>query len=153
MNILEAARMGTRQATVEDLAFICSSWLASYEKPFVTATVPDPSWLPKSIGMIRKSPRLLKALYLKEERLAIAHAVELRIPTVIYDIDNPSFIVGWFCGTPGHVDYIYVKQAFRRQGIGEFILKTLGPVSTVSHLTSAGLELARSCAETPRFIG
>lgn len=150
---LETAGLSIRDALPADLGFVCSSWLASYEKPFVTQETPDPHWVPKSILSIRKAPKVLKALYTKEERIVIHDILELRPAKVVFDIENPDFIVAWFVGTKGHLDYIYVKQDFRRSGLAKVLIENFEPIQTVGHLTKAGLELMRSCGQTPHYIG
>ncbi len=120
--------LGFRHATPEDLNFVRNSWFESYRKGGCAPEVGFDVYKP---GMERTISRLLER---SDTRVAFAREV-------------PDEIVGWVCqeivGRDVQTDvahYVYVKQAYRRNGAATRLLTTSKLYFT--HETRGGRHLA-----------
>ena len=62
---------------------------------------------------------------------------------VLRSVDRPELVVGWSCGTPGELHYVYVKREalgvkMRRQGLGWRLVRAHGEVRTYTHRVAPG---------------
>jgi ribosomal protein S18 acetylase RimI-like enzyme len=163
---LGAHGLAWRYAEELDLKFIVYSWKASFESHFISGdgTSPLDQRHAKVIEEQRrllpdvKARRLLLRVYHGDMSLLVAHLVvkafsdpEAPKPVVVYDPENPEFIMAWgLADDLGEVAFIYVKQAFRRQGLGTALLEALaGPEAILPRslfMTPAGLKLVQAQA-------
>lgn len=101
-----------------DTPLIFSSWLRSYR----------PS----------ADPKVDKDVYYREHHKVVERLLreaEVVVATAEGDDDT---VVGWVCSSPGVLHYVYVKEAFRRMGLGTWLLACQGPYSQYSHATRYG---------------
>ncbi len=100
-----------RLAGADDLPFIMRSWLESYGRGSPhTVLIPKPMFF-------AGHRKVVEAL--------------LRDPScqtwVACDAEDPSILLGFISGEPPtHAHYVYVKRAFRRQGIARGLADALG---------------------------
>jgi hypothetical protein len=115
----EKAGLGLRIAQPSDIRFVVSSWHASAFKPFLEGKTPCP-WPNLEITVLnaRRAGNLglLQRIYHAEMKGLIRAELASSPTLVVFDVENPSFLVAW-----GHRAYRYTKQAFRRQGIGSLL--------------------------------
>ncbi len=96
-----------RPAADADAGFVLNSWLKSYR---ASMTV-----VPSSQYFSRFGHRGLVMDLMGRQPIVVASWDE-----------DPAVIVGWSCGEPSKLlHYVYVKQAFRRQGIGTRLVAAL----------------------------
>lgn len=109
--------MGLRLAKSHDLKFVEASWRTSSEMPFLEGKRLLWPHLADSIAKCRKfnNMRMLKQIYNSEIMADIGKAIQLPV-LVVYDLDNPTYIVAWGCAS-----FTYVKQPYRKAGIGTFL--------------------------------
>lgn len=89
--------------------------LQESDRPFVLD-----SWN-KSYAQSRTAQRLGPRYYHEQERIGrwcIAHEPVL----VGADADLPDVVLGWACGRPGTVHYVYVASGARKRGIARLLL-------------------------------
>ena len=96
-----------RAAENDDLALIADSWLKTYRHSPVVANIRD------------------GAFYTGHKRVVVS-CLEACGAWVVCLADDPRVIVGWICAGPGLLHYVYVKAAFRRNGIALDMLRPLG---------------------------
>jgi len=103
-------QLSHRNATPEDLPFVLNSWVESYGvgSP-MTVHIPKSIFYPAQRMMIM---RLMRDLH------------DLRIACLA---DDPAVIVGFIMARHRNVlDYIYVKEHFRRMGVARAMVADLG---------------------------
>ncbi len=105
-----------RLGCVEDDNFVFSSWIKSYRSSCLL--VADEHY---SAGQTALVEHLVKT--------ARGH-VYVAVP-----FDSPNTILGWVCRRGPVVHYIYVKEAFRRLGVGTALA---GDFEHCTHLTPYG---------------
>lgn len=105
MDILTAS---TRAATRDDLPFIFDSYWRSY-----IAYVGRP----RSSGLQRLRDRL-SLLWLRAKFI------------VACDPENPSHLLGWICTEGSVIHYVYVKSAYREQGLARTMIAAAGLASS-----------------------
>lgn len=110
-----------RQARESDRRFVVNSWFQSY-RPHAGDVGFD--------------------VYSKGHR---AHIEDLFLacppPAVAVAAEDPDTILGWSLSRGDHLHYVYVKQAFRRLGIGSLLVPT--GMKWYTFRTPAGLALAK----------
>lgn len=106
---IRGGEIDIRPALVEDESFIYSSWLKSYRGANANTGVSS------TVYFSRHKRRIAKILERPETVVAIACSVE-----------DPDSILGWVCFEMRRgcavVHFLYVKQAYRRFGIGVTLL-------------------------------
>ena len=103
-------------AVEEDLAFVRSSWLASYaDSAWARYCTPGSEWRTRG----RAGP-----LYWEGQRARIERLIESC--TVLVSKGDDEMIDGWACGTGGPespvVHYVYTRQSCRGQGIARALV-------------------------------
>lgn len=141
--VLSLAGLQWREALPEDLKRVVSDWNASGLQRFINGSY-DP--LPEKQATIDRCRRFagvkeapwpnrefdegdlrernlstLKAIWNSAGKTMIRRELSISKPVVVYDVDNPSIILGWGC--PG---YVYVIHAMRHQGIGSALRDAVG---------------------------
>lgn len=123
MDLLTLAGMAIRPAIPADARFVTLSWLRSGERAFTTGAWRGFDHLAARAGSVKANPKALRALYNLETpatRRAIGEAIDRGPLLVVYDVDQPSFLVGW--ATPS---FAFVSHTFRRQGIARALRAAL----------------------------
>ena len=117
-----------RPACTDDLPLLLNSWLKSYRNAPAVTTVPNELYFDEGMG---QKARILSLLGECETRVAC-------------DPEDHEVVYGWITfeptlDLPTIVHYAYVKQAYRRQGIGTALLRDAGVVGDapfwISHET------------------
>ncbi len=102
-----------RSATVEDRAFVISSWETSYRKAHTAGLITMPDW---AAVMRDQLTKILDRSYVKT--------------TVAYEADDSQHIYGYLVSepdeTPPLVYWCYVKQPYRRQGMTYSLFRAAG---------------------------
>ena len=138
MNLADVLTATVRDFDMEkDGNFIYHSWGNSYREAALGAWGDIP-----------------KATYYKRVRLRIdtllKRGAELKIAC---DPDNQDIILGWMCAESPVLHYVYVKEAYRKQGIALTLLNACGLSSTnvipCSHWTPYAELVA---AKRPRLL-
>lgn len=93
-----------RGAKALDLPFVADSWRRSYEDA--------PS---------AKAPSL--AEYIRTQRRVIETCLASSDTTIAHWPGDPDHILGWVSHRPGVVHYVFVKQVYRRRGLGRALLE------------------------------
>ena len=97
-----------RLATEEDMRFITDAWVKSY-----AGIMPDYA---KTYGMSRWDWIKACATWcIANSQVALAHVETY-----------PDAILGWGCGQPGTMHYVYVLHEARRHGLGRMLIAGLG---------------------------
>lgn len=91
--------LSLRQATPEDLKFVFDSWARSY----------------RDGGC---APQIGYDLFRPGHEALMKRLVDRDFVTVAYATEIPDEICGWVCAGLDAIHYVYVKQAYRRRGIG-----------------------------------
>lgn len=120
--------MAVRPGRVSDVPFLCSSYVRSLlnQRPWA---IGDRNWMASAAA-------LLAARILGRGSVLVA-----------CDPGDPDQIYGWVACDPTSrvLYYIYVKQAFRRAGIGTALMRAafseLGPTVRCAHRTDAARHL------------
>lgn len=112
----------TRSATRQDLPFIFDSYWRSYI---------EYAGRPKNTQLQRLRDRM-SLLWLRATFI------------VATDPSDTEQILGWICFEGSVVHYVYVKSAFRRQGIARTLFAAAGLTSAVNctHWTAAASEIS-----------
>jgi hypothetical protein len=111
-----------RAATPGDLSLVIATW----QRCFGTAFWGDKR---QRLGTFKRGHRLAIALAVNASRLLVA-----------CDPMAPHVLVGWACGGPRMLHYVYVKDEFRGDGVCRCLLDALGCADgdvTVTHWASA----------------
>lgn len=113
-----------------DMPFVYNSWMNSY-RDFARHAFPnEPAY-----SVYRRTRARLDAL--------IKRGAELKIAC---DPDNTTIILGYACAELPVLHYVYVKEAYRRQGIALTLLNACGLSSAniipCSHWTSFAEQIA-----------
>lgn len=95
-----------RPAVETDVALIYSSWLRSY-------------WNATMVGS-----GVLYAAYQEGQRARIARLIDC--VEIACSPAAPDTIMGWRCSDDVALHYLYVRQPYRHQGIGRYLLATWG---------------------------
>lgn len=101
-----------RRARAYDVPFIFSSWLRSYKAC--------------------RDRHVAQAVYFKEHHKLIDALLRDATVLVATPQDDPDTILGWSVKSGDTLHYVYVKEAFRRLGIGKALV---GEFDQHSHLT------------------
>lgn len=111
-----------REAKLDDLPFIFSTWLRSYRHS---------SQFAKKISndvFFQWHHKVIERFIERNGRVLIAHAA-----------GEPEVILGYICREPSEeiVQYVYVKRAFRKMGIAKELYKVanIANNSTFTHWT------------------
>lgn len=122
--LLRRAGMDWRSATQGDLPFVISSWRESALKPFLLGSGCPFLGLEHKVALARAANhrKTLECIFNREHPGLVRRALAEAAPLVVFDSDEPSFIVGW-----GHPRYRYVKQNFRSMGIGTLLREAVSP--------------------------
>lgn len=110
-NLLTLAGLAIRPATPADERFIHLDWTRSAERPFMLGAYQPFAHLETTVQEAKDNRNvfLLRAIYRRE----IASVIRNHGPArMVYDVDNPDFYAAWGCP-----EWVYVKSAFRGQGI------------------------------------
>ena len=105
--------IAVREAIDTDLGLILSSWLKSYRNSASQVTVTNDIYYNDVVG---QKARILELM---------AHGST----AVACDPADPDIVYGWACIgriTPPVVNYVYTKQAYRRQCVGSRLLTAMG---------------------------
>lgn len=105
---VDPSEFKARPVREEDLNFIWSSWLKSYRNSNFALTIPNEVYFAfhqALINQIMLNPK---------------NAV-----TVLCDPDKEDDIIGYiaYCVTRPVIFYIYIKQPFRKLGLGQFLFR------------------------------
>lgn len=109
-----------------DRPFIFSSWRNSsfFGVPHGTR--------PEAAGFFARKTREIGQILARNARVRIA-CLE----------DDPQLIIGYSVSTARHLEWIYVKDGFRKQGIGQLLFPK--DTETVSaHMTKIGAAIAKA---------
>jgi len=106
-----------RAATPEDMPFVKSSWFESYRHGGHAPGVAFPVYKRGMNGVIDAATR--------EEDTVVAYLAE-----------EPTEIIGWINQSRSYVNYVYVKQAYRRNGVATYLMSNPRPFYT--HETAVG---------------
>lgn len=101
-----------RDGVADDLNFILDSWVKSY----------GPSPYARAMGRVG-SPKEL--FYVRAEARARA-LIQVCPVKLACDASDPDVIIGWACGAPPFLHYVFVKTHFRHNGIAKHLLSSLG---------------------------
>jgi hypothetical protein len=114
-----------RDATIDDVNFILSSWLKSYR----------PS-----------APLVSDEVYFREHKALVMQLIQRSAVHIACDPSYPLSIYGYAVVEQGAVHYVYVKFALRKFGVARALLKRAGVESpfAVSHLSETGLRILRA---------
>ena len=126
-----------REAEDGESNLLLNSWLMSYKaaKCGTRDERVDHAGDHELAGRAMESAR-----YFKGQQALISALAARRRVLVVCDAEQPAFVVGWACGelveAPDAskeliVDYVYVKHAYRKNGIARELLKGLGWVPGV----------------------
>lgn len=147
-----------------DLRIVAFSWSSSFEPHFISGTGTSPldgrhgqtvAQQRRRLADDPRAERLLKRLYRSDMAQAMAALVgswsdpEAPRALVVYDVDNPELVIAWgIADDQGVIGYVYVKQNYRRQGVGSALLQALAPagehVPKTTFMTPAGLALVQA---------
>lgn len=75
---------------------------------------------------------------------------------VACDPADESEIMGWVCYQPGVIHYIYVKEAYRRTGLGKELIASTGQdtnTAQVTHWTRVIAQLGLAVRYNPGLLG
>ena len=101
-----------REMIEGDKNFVYHSWIGSYRE-----NAPVPGTVPRATVCKRIRERIDTLL---------KRGAELKIAC---DPDDTNIILGWICAEPPALHYIYVKEAYRQQGIALTLLNSVGLAS------------------------
>lgn len=105
-----------RPARAEDRALVFSSWLRSY-RASVSSAIPAP-------------------IYFDGHHALIERLIDRWPPIIACPSDDLDTICGWACGDGGStLHYVYVKEAYRGNGVCRGLLAGYRDPLTVTHLT------------------
>lgn len=93
---------------ISDCAFVMATWMRAYRDSAFARGVPTP------IYNVRQRQRIERTLSREGTRILIACGA-----------DAPELIMGWSITSPQRLHYIYVKLAYRQQGIGSSLLTAM----------------------------
>ncbi len=94
-----------RAAEPGDMDFVGSTWRRSYDR-----------------AEYARAPSLLT--YIASQRAAIDRALAAATVDVAYSVEHPEVILGWVAHAERAVlHYLYVKDRYRRLGIGQALLE------------------------------
>lgn len=114
--------LSIRRATEADVGIIVASWQQGcYGSEF---------WGDKAVRL---------GDFKRGHRRVIARCL-LDACIVACDEIDPRVVIGWACGAPGVLHYVYVKRKFRGDGIARALLDAIGAGEgplTVTHMTGA----------------
>ena len=111
-----------RPAEASDLNFIYATMLNSlyYGCPFYSAI--------DKKSFFYHYQQVIKQMLLKRSISLIVACLD----------DEPDIILGWVAHEPTIVHFVYVKNAWRKQGIATQLLKGCSQLSFVTHITALG---------------
>lgn len=126
--------VGVRIATAEDLRFVASTWFRSVlESNTVVNQVPFGVFRD---GMEANIQRLLKQ----------------SVTRVVFATSQPDELLGYVVSDKSLIHHLYVKSAYRRQGIGRSLV---GDAKTLTHPATPGagkkFALALGLSYNPRL--
>lgn len=109
-----------RPAEFADRPFMASSWFESYRKG-------------------GHSPEVDFGIYKAGQGRRIDTLLSTRLCVVAYLPEEGTEILGWLCREVKQptMHYVYVKQAYRRNGVATFLLEALGRPTDYTHQTRA----------------
>lgn len=117
------AGIAWRYAKPIDLKFIMSCWFHHGMKPFVRGPgCPFPG-LHATVEEARRKEniKLLQLIYHREMKRLIGRSILRSLPLVAFDQEDEVYIIGF-----ANADYAYVREHFRRQGIGRALREAVG---------------------------
>ncbi len=117
-----------------DFAFVIDSWIRSYRKRLYGQGISPELYREGQLALIKYLANFCKVL-------------------VACDAKQPMYIVGWACARVDklgvfHLHYIYVKEDYRRHGVGRAIITHLGYREGKPIMASHWNHNARDIAET-----
>lgn len=125
---MDASSVIVREWRPNDVPFIYSTWRNSIYYGWLELPGSEPRPNPKEFFKIQ-------TVYIDN----ILEGADVRV-AVLYD--DPDTIVGFSVHTDSHLYFIYVKEAYRREGIGKLLypnfIETVGP-----QLTKIGAAIVR----------
>jgi GNAT superfamily N-acetyltransferase len=129
-DLLQAAGMDWRRIQPSDEKFVVDSWRASALRPFVFGHLALFHWYRDTVleAQRQKNVRLLRRLFDAEMPRQLNLYLAPRSIVVIYDVENPTMIIGWGCAA-----YQYVKQAYRGQGLGRALREVFEAREDTAH--------------------
>lgn len=122
-----------------DIPFIYDAWLESYKRTVA----------PSGDGRA--------ARYYKEQRLRLDMLRDRGVWMVATDPHDADYLMGFVCAEPPLIHYLYVKPAFRRQGIARSLIAAAGlaaqPTLLATHWTSFADKLAITHPRILQYVG
>ncbi|MDQ3023239.1 MAG: hypothetical protein M3R04_02460 [bacterium] len=115
---MTALPFAIRECRESDLPLVLNSWLRSYRNEDAVRTVTNEIYYSEVVG---QKARILDLM---------AHGRTV----VACDLDDADSVFGWACSSIAHpgvsvppvMHYVYVKQAYRGNGLGRALLGALG---------------------------
>lgn len=120
-----------REAEQGETNFLLNSWMKSYQH--AKCGTRDERLGAAGEELVGRAMRLTR--YFRGQQELISALASVRRVLVVCDAEDPAFVVGWACGELKTlsddsrelvVDYVYVKHAYRKNGIARELLKGLG---------------------------
>ena len=110
-------KLAFRPATADDRRFVISAWSSSFKVSYSAGIISSEDWAPvmwTQIGKLLERPETTTV--------------------VAFERDEPTFLYGFVSGDVTEpkapiVHYVYAKEAFRRAGVAQALLKELGIVT------------------------
>ena len=104
--------------------------------------------MPADLNLIRASwfksfaddrdTRIRRDVFDREQNTLIDRLLKAQLPIVVTLKAVPEEVLAWVCRSPDIVHYVYVKHAFRRQGIAKMLIRD---AKYYSHETKSGHKL------------
>ncbi len=140
-----------RQRRLEDIPLIKNSWRMSFLDYRRDEDHPGHGFINPNPTVLWATAKHYHANMGKRMRRLLSQADFL----VACDPDDQDELMGWVCYGPGVLHYVYVKEAYRRNGLGkELVASTRQDLSTVevTHWTRVVAQLGLSVRYNPDLL-
>ena len=118
----QAEETTLRRATKSELKFIRASWFESYRKG-------------------GRAPEVRYNIFRPHQDAIINDILEKAAVWVVTPAAVPDEVCGYVVFTPKTLQYLYVKQDYRKHGLATKLISTFGPFAQYTHETVPGKRL------------
>jgi hypothetical protein len=101
-----------RNGKAEDLHLVLDSWVKTYaQSPYARA-----------MGRVGSK----KTLFFQRTEARVRALLQACPVKVACDEVDEDVVIGWACGNPPYLHYVFVKSDFRKKGIAKDLVRSLG---------------------------